>query len=274
MIFLINAFYYQYPGNLYFPSSNIFDWLIILLIWAGCILQFGKNSSISNIMKEIFHMYLLILIIAISSTAVQFTPFQPIDRYIQTIEAFVYINMDEIVKWTNSYPIIYTILSASYNLLSFELLILPLIIIISRNSKFFYEFMFLMLVSSFIGFVFYYFFPTTAPASLSSSPFFLEEQRATGLKFYEIHQHIEPSTIAGGMIALPSFHVIWACWLQYMVRAWPVAFFILLPFNILLIISCVLLGWHYPLDIIGSALVIYFTYKIYCSTYCKEQKLK
>ena len=272
VVLLINAFIFKYPGNLYFPSSGLFDWLLILLIWAGSVLQFGKNSKIAHITKEVFYFYLLILIISIGSTAIQFTPFPPIDKKIQLIESIFYVNMDEIVKWTNSFPAFYTFLTVIYSFLTIELIVLPICIIIARQSDYFYEFVFLVLISTFIGFVFYYFFPTTAPASISTSPYFTDEQRATGLKFYQIHHYIEPTTILGGMVALPSFHVIWSWWLQFMTRVWPLVFYFLLPLNIMLIFSCVLLGWHYPIDIIGSIIIILCTHYIY-NKFCNYKKL-
>ena len=61
-----------------------------------------------------------------------------------------------------------------------------------------------------------------------------------------------PTTNEGGLIALPSFHAIWAMLSVYLFKEWPVACFSLLSINIVLVASCILLGWHYPLDILGA----------------------
>ena len=77
---------------------------------------------------------------------------------------------------------------------------------------------FLFITTALIGFTFYYFFPTTAPASIVNSPFFSE-----GL---------------------------------------AVGFLILLPINGLLMASCLLLGWHYAIDILGAFLVIFLSHAL------------
>jgi len=134
-----------------------------------------------------------------------------------------------------------------------------------------HEFYFLLLVSMIIGFVFYYFFPTMAPSSVIDSPYFLEEQRATALKFSQIHHYLQPTTIEGGLIAMPSFHVIWAYLCLYALRGWPILCGILFPVNCLLALACILLGWHYPIDLVGSIVVILMSQAILRYCYRKSQ---
>ncbi len=95
------------------------------------------------------------------------------------------------------------------------------------------------------------------------SPFFTEAQRATGIKFTQIHAHTKPDTFKGGMIAFPSFHVIWAWLCAFLIRDWPIAFGLLFILNTVVMLSCVLLGWHYILDIFGSILVIILAHMIH-----------
>jgi membrane-associated phospholipid phosphatase len=123
-----------------------------------------------------------------------------------------------------------------------------------------------MCSSLLIGFIVYYFFPTTAPASVLHSDYFIKEQLATGLKFTQIHQYIQPTTLDGGLIAFPSFHVIWAWLCLYLIRSWFVVFYVFLFINILLIFSCVMLGWHYFLDIILSFLILLFCHYLLALT--------
>ena len=58
------------------------------------------------------------------------------------------------------------------------------------------------------------------------------------------------------MIAFPSFHIIWGWFCLYLSYGCRWLFIGLLPLNGLLFASCVLLGWHYPLDLVGAAFVI------------------
>ena len=261
--FAINAFFYQYPGNSYLPPFTTFIAVALLLVYTGACLQFGINSKIPQILKEVIYFFLLILIISIATNAVQYTPFKPIDQYLVYFEEMFYIDFKAIITWTHANSNLKTIMGYIYNSLVQQMVFIPLLVIIAMRFRLMHEYYFLMLSSALIGFVFYYFFPTTGPASVIDSPYFYEVQKATGLKFHQIHNYIQPTTIEGGMIALPSFHIIWAWFCVYILKEWKIAFFILLFFNIGLTASCVLLGWHYPVDIIGSVLVIIISHSLY-----------
>ena len=154
-----------------------------------------------------------------------------------------------------------------YQSIIYQLICLPLIMILFKRFQLVREYYFLLVSTLLIGFVFYYFFPTTAPASTIDSPYFLMMQKATGLKFQQIHHNIPPTTLDGGLIALPSFHVVWAYLSIYLLRGWPIFCWLLFPINGLLALSCVLLGWHYPIDLIGSAVVIILAHALlhFCS---------
>lgn len=269
--FVVNIFFYQYPGNTYLPPLTNFIAIALLLVYTGACLQFGRNSKIPLILKEVIYFFLVILIITIATNAVQYTPFKPIDHYLVYLEEKLYIDVKAIIAWTHDHPTLKTIMGYIYNSLVQQMIFIPLLVIIAMRFKLIHEYYFLMLSSALIGFIFYYFFPTTGPASVVDSPYFYEVQRATGLKFHQIHNYIPPTTIEGGMIALPSFHIIWAWFCIYILKEWKIAFFILLLLNIGLTASCVLLGWHYPVDIIGSVIVIVLSHGLY--SFCRKNKL-
>src|SRR3990167_699012 len=252
----INFFYLHYIGNNYFPTHAILAAFILLVILAGSYLQFNPGHTIVLIVREIFFFYLVISSIAFITNAVQYTPFKRVDELIIYFESTYTLDMTQIVAWTAQHPFFKKILLFAYASLAYQLGLLPLFMILTLNIKKIRTFYFFLLTSALIGFSIYYFFPTTAPASNVYSPFFFEEQRATGIKFYEIHNHLKPTTLAGGLIAFPSFHVIWAWFCLYLTYGYSGLFFLLLPLNCLLIASCVLLGWHYPLDLLGALLVI------------------
>ncbi|BCA95483.1 hypothetical protein TUM19329_18440 [Legionella antarctica] len=199
-------------------------------------------------------------VIALATNAVQLTPFPTIDRKILSIEEFFGIHMSYIMKWTNGHTNLKTLLSIIYDSLPYQMSILPLIIIAAGRFHLIREYYFLLLFTTLLGFSFYYFFPTTAPASIVTSPFFSPAQIATGLKFNQIHNHMIPTTNEGGLIALPSFHTIWALLNVYLLKEWPVACILLLTINCLLIASCVLLGWHYVIDIIAAIFLVAISY--------------
>jgi hypothetical protein len=264
----VNFFSYHYPGNNYFPPHTLYIIVILILMYTGFLLQFGRNSQMAFYLKEIIYFFIVMAIIALATNATQYTPFPPIDQQILNFEESLGIDLKAILAWTHTKPTFKHSLNIIYDTLPYQMTYLPLVIIATKRWSIIREYYFLLLFSALIGFSFYYFFPTTAPSSIIQSPYFSTSQHATALKFMQIHQHIPPSTLNGGLIALPSFHVIWAWLCLYLLKSWPLAFFILLPMNLLLVGSCVLLGWHYPLDILGGIIVIcisHAAYTVFCS---------
>lgn len=254
--FAINSLVYQYHGNNYFPPSSAQVAIILTLIYAGCCLQFGKRSQPTRIINDVIWFYSIMALMALATNAVQYTPFSTIDKHIITLESSLHFNLTQIITWTHDHPLFKVTLALAYDSLPYQMAVLPLIMIATRRTQILNEYYILMLTTTLIGFVFYYFFPTTAPASIMQSDYFSESQLATGLKFLQLHQHIQPSTLEGGLIGLPSFHVIWAWLCLNLLRSWSFAFFLLLPINCLVILSCVLLGWHFPTDLFGSLVTL------------------
>ncbi len=261
--FATNYFVYQYPGNVYLPSANLVAGLRLPLIYAGFYLLYGQTGKMTQITKEVVYFLGVVVLIGFATNAAQYTPFPTIDHHILAVESLLKIHTSEILIWTHSHPLIKFCLEVVYASLQHQLYLIPLVVIAIGRTDLIREHYFLLVTTTLIGFTFYYFFPTMAPASVINSPYFNESQHATHIKFYQLHHHIQPETIDGGLIALPSFHVIWAWLCLYLLRGWPIAFGLLLPVNLLVTVSCVLLGWHYFMDILGAVAVIIFAHCLY-----------
>lgn len=257
---LVNHFIYQFPGNNYFPPNTPILALILVLIYLGLVLYYGKKEKATYYGVELLYFFALMSLIALATNAVQLTPFPTIDHYIVGIESDLHIDLLSLIRWTNQHPFFKNLLIIIYGSLTYQMSVLPLIIIALGRFSLIREYYFLLLSTTLFGFIFYYFFPTTAPASVLNSDLFIPEQLATGLKFQQIHHFIHPSTIEGGLIALPSFHSIWALSCVYLVKEWRIGFWFLVTVNSLLIASCVLLGWHYLTDLLGAFIVFILGY--------------
>ena len=260
---LINLYFYHYPGNNYFPPFTIYIGGTLFLMYVGTILQFSQHNRLPLVLKEVIYFFIVMAIVALATTAVQFTPFTPIDHTIVAFESQLGIEIPTILNWTAAHPNFNELLAWVYDTLPMQMTCLPLLVIIMRKTTRIRDYYFLLLMSGLIGFTFYYFFPTLAPANAIPSPLFGELQKATGLKFMQIHHFIRPTTLEGGMVAMPSFHVIWAWLCVYLVRDWVFVLIIVLSLNILLVFSCVLLGWHYPLDLLGSIIVLFLSHLLF-----------
>lgn len=235
---------------------------VLFLIYFGFCLQYHSAHHITRRIKEVFFLFGSMALIILGTNAIQYTPFPPIDQHIMHWSEWMHIDFVRMLAWSNAHPKLYTSMEFIYESLTYQLTYLPLILICLGRFERLHEYYFLLLLTALIGFSFYYFFPTTAPASVIDSPYFTQAQHATELKFKQIHNHIQPSTREGGMIAFPSFHVIWAWLCVWLVRDWTWAFKILLLLNTGMVVSCVLLGWHYILDVIASIALLGFAHGV------------
>lgn len=259
---LINYFIYQYPGNNYFPDSTLLMLAALSLTYAGSVLYFDKHHRLAKIILELLCLVGIMSLICLAATAIQFTPFPPIDASIVAIERYFHINMIELLAWTHQHPSLEQLMGLSYDFLTYQMCVIPIFLILIGKKKRLQGYYFILLFTTLFGFSFYYFYPTTAPASILESPYFTAYEQATGLKFYQIHHYMVPTTLEGGLIAFPSFHAIWALCCVYLLKDWPVAGFLLFIINAFMLIACVFLGWHYVLDIIAGVALFALGYRI------------
>lgn len=261
--FTINYYFFQFPGNNYFPSEGLISGLYLLCAYTAAGMYFDFDHYAVDVLHNISILYITFALIALLTSAIQLTPFNPVDGTLIAWENRLGINMADFMLWTAQHPQFKRLMITSYDSVPYQMSVLPFILgFFGLHSKL-KEFYCLMLITAIIGFGFYYLFPTTAPASNISSPFFSATQHDTGLKFKQIHEHIKPTTREGGMIALPSFHVIWAWLCLYLARAWRPLLIFFIPLNIVLALSCVLLGWHYTIDLAGSVITLVLAHGIY-----------
>ncbi len=267
IVLLINYYYYAYPGNDYFPPQYVESVILLGLMLLGTFLFFGHDNPFTLRAQYLVYWFIVLSLIGIATNAVQYTPFPVIDTYIIKFESDWGLHLGKLMNWAFKYPWFITLLTTAYQSLVLQIFLLPLLVIIYKRFVYLEEFFFLLLFTCLLGFGFYYFFPTIAPATLINSPHFSVSQQATALKFYQLHHYIVPTTIDGGMISLPSFHAIWAWFCLYLVRSWRFLFVCLLPLNILLVSSCVLLGWHYVSDILASVILVLLAHLAYYLCY-------
>lgn len=268
LMFWVNYSFYNFPGITYIPGDFMAKLgLIILLLNIGCHLSLTADHWLSQLLIRFTKVFLLLCIIASFTNAVQLTPFTPIDSWLLQIDQALGVNMTRLLSFTYSSTLFTQVLKFVYLHLDTELTLTMIAIVIFKHQPSENRFFFLILLSALIGFDFYYFFPTTAPASMVDSPYFTYSQRYTGIKFDLIHQYKLANSIEGGLIAMPSYHCLWALICQYYWYCrFPKAAHLLLPFNGLILVSCVMLGWHYLVDVLASMV-------IFCTSYILMKRL-
>ncbi len=257
-MYITNALYFHFNGIEYIPFQQIvLSYLYLLLINIGLAFSLQSDHAIVLFVKRFNLIYIVLGITVIYTSAIQLTPFPIIDKYLVRADQALNINMPALLTFTYQYFYLNKSLSLAYQLLAPELIGTLLLAAIFYDKKSQSQLLFLLLSGAFIGFTFYYFFPSTAPATLINSALFLPEQHQTHIKFDLIHAGLpSPFSFEGGLIAMPSYHCIWILTCQYYLMRWKWFGYFILPFNVWLIISCLLLGWHYFVDILASFMIV------------------
>lgn len=253
---IYNIYHTKYLGITYIPFGAISLLVIVWLIQLGLFLSFSEKPNYLFDFTFYFGLFVLCLwVLAQLTNSAQLTPFLPIDKALYQWDGFLKIDLIPAVVWTNHYPNFKFLLLLAYSSLNYQIMSIPLLLLLNKKFDAFLKMLNLLLISSLIGFTFYYFFPSVGPATLLQLPIFMDAQFATGIKFYQIHHHQIATTMKGGLIAFPSFHVVWSLICQYCAKdIKPIfLFYLLIPINVLLCCSTFLLGWHYFIDLLGGA---------------------
>lgn len=259
--FFYNQLISHYPGNQYTPDVSLLAQSVLIgLIATGVRVFWGGRNYFSDILYDFLRTLFLFYILAWGATQIQYTPFHPIDEYLKYFDLFFQIDVGKCVTWLQEHIFLKKYLQYIYGAMAWVIVLATLLAILSRQTPLLIQYYCLMLFSTLVGYSIYYFFPTLAPASVFSNANFELYQQATGLKFKQIHAHLSPTTAEGGLIAFPSFHVIWTWFSVYLTRSFPIVFIVLLAYQICLIFACILLGWHYFSDILASIILIVFTH--------------
>lgn len=262
LVIAINAFYWHYTTVNYFAEGMGGIFFFLLFSMLGSYFSKGPTARMTQIFFYILLYHCVVCSIMYATMAVQFTPFTPTDTYWVAVDKALGYDLVGILDKLANYPEWRKILSRGYNFIDSELLVLPIALIIMGQIDSIKVYFYLLLSTTIIGYCIYFFWPTMAPASILKSAYFLNEQRNTGIKFSQVHQALTVDSNEGGMISMPSFHIIWALLCQHSMWRVKWLWWGLLPMNILVVIASLVLGWHYLADFIGSVLVIGLAYGI------------
>lgn len=256
---VINSLVTHYSGNAFVSLRFVAISPIMLGLYAITLTPASTHLRVTLITQTYTLYYLMLVSLGLLVYGVQFTPFTPIDQTLRAIDASLNFNQNYWLDWTYHFPFMAKWLNVIYGLLSWEMQFIPLILAFFLETQALSS-LFLSFTYSFIlGTTLYYFFPTTAPASVFFNKHFASIQHDTFLKFFQIHHHLAVTTQEGGLIAFPSFHVIWCVLLTYSLRNIRPLFYPLFLINMFMIASTVLLGWHYLIDVIAAILLAVFS---------------
>jgi hypothetical protein len=254
----VNAVGLHYTGILYYPRAGFLLLCVALPVaYSGRYPAFVSPGVLCALRNWAFYA-LALDAMGVLVTGVQFTPFPPIDFALRRWDHALGFNTVAVLRWTAARPALRSFLNSCYDSTDIQLTLALLIATMAQDRRRMRVYLYAMVYSSLIGCLFYYFFPSSGPATVYASPDFMGIQRFAAMKFYQVHHFQKVTTMLGGMIAFPSFHVAWSVLLSYAALPYRRAFYAIAALNVLAIVSTVLLGWHYLVDVpAGIALAVF-----------------
>lgn len=262
---MINHFFFHYQGNDYIQGKMVYiltAYSCLYLLICHLIPQLNRFKTKCI---DLLYITFMFFILQIFTNAVQFTPFSSIDAQILSWEP---LPLATIIAWTKQHPQIQAYLILIYASLTRYLLDFPFFILIFCSRESIHGWIKFVFISTCLGFTFYYFFPSCGPGSIiPNKALFFQSQLDNTLKFQQIHLGLLPTTDEGGLIAFPSFHVIWS-WsiVRLLAHINSKLYKLGLIWFVGICLSCVCLGWHYSIDILASLGLIYFVEKCFFHT--------
>lgn len=229
-----------------------------ILFFIGSYSISAKYSRVSTSLRAVGIFLMMIFCYSAMLIGTSLTPnTHLIDQQLHHFDQFLGYNTIGVMHWLHQHQWIGRFLIYCYNFLGIEIyyLIGPWLCFFSREKELL-QTVNLTLLCSFIGSLIYYIIPSSAPADVITSPYFIQFQTNTAIAFFQQHHHL-PITVSvpGGIIGFPSFHVLLALSVIYLFRNNRWLFYPAIIMNTCIIASTFLLGIHFLADSIASVVI-------------------
>lgn len=256
-LFAVNAFFFHYTGISYFPRECW--WLAFVSLDFAIFAHIVRVRSpyASFVAGSLAFYALTAAVMGVLTTGIQYSPFPRIDHALARWDAMLGWDTVKIIRWVAERPNLRWFLNLCYNSTELQLVVAPFFAAYAHDKRRLRVLLYGMVYSSIAGSLIYYFVPSSGPAGIFTSDDFLAVQRLTHLKYEQVHNFQPVTTLLGGLIAFPSFHVAWSVFATYAALPFNKIFWLLVILNTIVIASTVLLGWHYLVDVpAGIALAV------------------
>jgi sirohydrochlorin ferrochelatase len=244
----LNAAGTRFVGASYFERTALpLPFAAGICAWIGFS---GRGRPKETELISDFSLYAFVLLaMPALMTGVQYTPFAPIDAALARGDAALGWNGPAVLHWTAARPSLRYFLASCYESTDAQLVLAPVAAALAAGRRRRRVLIHAMIYSLLAGALFYYFFPSSGPAGVYGGSDYLPIQHWTSEKFALVHARLPGATLAGGIIAFPSFHVAWSAILVDAARGRRWLFWPALALNAVVVASTVLLGWHFLVDV-------------------------
>lgn len=249
VLFGVNAAFFHYTGISYFPRECW--WMAFVALDLAVVGHFARERApyAAFVSTSLAFYALIAAVMGVLTTGIQYTPFPRIDHALARADAALGWDTVAVLEFVAARPRLRWFLNGCYNSTELQLVLAPLVAAWAHDKRRLRVLLYGTVYSSFAGSLFYYFFPSSGPAGVFTSEHFMQVQRLTHLKFEQVHTFQPVTTLLGGLIAFPSFHVAWSGLVTYAALPYRRLFLFACALNALVVASTVLLGWHYLVDV-------------------------
>ncbi len=160
-----------------------------------------------------------------------------------------------IIKWTEQHTFLHQYLYYAYGTWAIQLALICPVLALLKRYKEMRQWVFASIIAILITSAIYFFYPSLPPASVYPNYRFDSACYTCIDRYYLIHAYQPFNYTQCGLIVFPSCHVIWGILNTFAFRRvkwllWP-----MIVMNVSLIISTVLLGMHFLVDVLGAIVV-------------------
>ena len=246
---VLNARGPAYTGATYFPRLFVIPFITAVNAWLTGARVEARDGTPKPWLTDLGLYALAMLGLSALVQGIQYTPATPIDPALLRWDKALGWDTARCLDWVAARPHLRWVLDRVYESTDLQLALAPLLPLLAGDRRRSRVFLHAMVYATLLGCMFYRFWPSSGPASMIGSRHWLWVQRATYMKYSQVHSWSPVTTIWGGMIAFPSFHVAWAALTCYAAAGdrrvlWPVALL-----NAAVVASTLALGWHYLVDL-------------------------
>jgi hypothetical protein len=249
VLLAVNSLRFHYTGISYFPRECWWLAFVALDFAVFGHLVREKSPYASFVAMNLAFYALTAAVMGVLTTAIQYSPFARIDPALARWDAGLGWNTVAVLRWVAERPALRGFLTLCYNSTEMQLVLAPFVAAIAHDRRRLRVLIYGTVYSSIAGSLIYYFFPSSGPAGVFQSNDFLSVQLLTHLKFEQVHNFQPVTSLLGGLIAFPSFHVCWSVLATYAALPKKNLFWIVATLNVIVISSTILLGWHYLVDV-------------------------
>lgn len=255
--FFINIFGFDYSYAPYY-SPELFRLSPFAIVMFLLVIYCRKHvPRVFSIIWMLTTYYMIYMVAALLATSIQTSPFPYIDSTLIAVDRWLGFSTVAAMHFTYTHYDLRIILELAYDSLPFQMFFLVYIVgMYPKQRRHVLIYFFSVCATIIVGLSIYFFFPTVAPAHLIHSPYFTKAQHNTYMKFFDIHHYLPVKNLSGGMVAFPSFHVIWVLLITYLCRGVRWLFVPVALWNCIVIASTVMLGWHYLTDVIAAFIIV------------------